>query len=421
MRPFQNNCRIFESLIWTPESIRSTLSLSGCLVKIIAPMTETIPWISSLQICSNATSTTVRYTEYNSSSPSMLSLHFFNSRMPSHTLGSTLRKLATIVAHIKMPVARETRWSRAPLIHASPFPIDSSHDLRNMWMSWKVGSSGLTLLPEGISIWMLMDSGNIRWMNLSYQLVMTSLNLFKWSMWVQRLSVHRRPLWLSFPDESCLRPLHSSGTSITITGSSPCGMLLSVNNGISIRHLNLLSMLDRSGILLFWTMSRMCWHTEGYRQARPRAMTHQSASVVMVADFVRSKRNNIIWRSCFCSQAVILAANADFPTPGDSLIQITLCLSTLSIPFSISCKMDLRVPSIYGLRRKSLFSPRAQTKLSQTSFGHISINSPSILTFSMATESPWKDLSIDTSHVSRRSVMAEILGRSTGNHHGTVY
>ena len=59
--------------------------------------------------------------------------------------------------------------------------------------------------------------------------------------------------------------------------------------------------------------------------------------------------------------------------------------------------------------------------LSQTSFGHISINSPSILTVLMATESPWKDLSIGTSHVSRRSVMAKILGRSTGNHHGTVY
>jgi len=59
--------------------------------------------------------------------------------------------------------------------------------------------------------------------------------------------------------------------------------------------------------------------------------------------------------------------------------------------------------------------------MSQTSFGHISINSPSILTVSMATKSPWKDLSIDTSHVSRRSIMAEILGRSTGNHHGTVY
>ena len=39
----------------------------------------------------------------------------------------------------------------------------------------------------------------------------------------------------------------------------------------------------------------------------------------------------------------------------------------------------------------------------------------------MATESPWKDLSIDTSHVLKWSVLAEILGRSTGNHYGTVY
>jgi len=59
--------------------------------------------------------------------------------------------------------------------------------------------------------------------------------------------------------------------------------------------------------------------------------------------------------------------------------------------------------------------------VSQTSFGHISINSSSILTVLMATESPWKDLSIGISHVSRRSIMAKILGRSTGNYHGTVY
>jgi len=59
--------------------------------------------------------------------------------------------------------------------------------------------------------------------------------------------------------------------------------------------------------------------------------------------------------------------------------------------------------------------------LSQTSFGHISTNSLTILTVSMATESPWKGLSIDTSHASKWSVLAEILGRSTGNHHSTIY
>ena len=59
--------------------------------------------------------------------------------------------------------------------------------------------------------------------------------------------------------------------------------------------------------------------------------------------------------------------------------------------------------------------------LSQTSFGHISTNSSTILTVLMATESPWKDLSIDTSHASKWSVLAKILGRSTSNHYGTVY
>jgi len=57
----------------------------------------------------------------------------------------------------------------------------------------------------------------------------------------------------------------------------------------------------------------------------------------------------------------------------------------------------------------------------QTSFGHISTNSSTILTVLMATESPWKDLSICTSHALKQSVLAEILGRSTGNYYGTVY
>jgi len=59
--------------------------------------------------------------------------------------------------------------------------------------------------------------------------------------------------------------------------------------------------------------------------------------------------------------------------------------------------------------------------LSQTSFSHISTNSSTILMVSMAAESPWKDLSIDTSHASKQSVLAKILDRSTGNHYGTVY
>jgi len=49
--------------------------------------------------------------------------------------------------------------------------------------------------------------------------------------------------------------------------------------------------------------------------------------------------------------------------------------------------------------------------MSQTSFGHISINSLTIHTVSMAPESPQKGLSIDTSHVSKKSIIAKILGR----------
>ena len=73
----------------------------------------------------------------------------------------------------------------------------------------------------------------------------------------------------------------------------------------------------------------------------------------------------------------------------------------------------------------SLFYPGSRIvnhfSMSQTSFGHISINSLMILMVSNATESPWKDLLIDASHVSRQSILAKILSRSTGNYHVTVY
>jgi len=59
--------------------------------------------------------------------------------------------------------------------------------------------------------------------------------------------------------------------------------------------------------------------------------------------------------------------------------------------------------------------------MSQTSFSYISINSLTILMVLMAMESPQKDLLINISHVLKWSVMAEILGRLTGNHYGTIY
>jgi len=59
--------------------------------------------------------------------------------------------------------------------------------------------------------------------------------------------------------------------------------------------------------------------------------------------------------------------------------------------------------------------------MSQTLFGYISINSSTILTVLMAMESTQKDLLINASHVSRQSTLAKISGRSTGNHHSTIY
>jgi len=57
----------------------------------------------------------------------------------------------------------------------------------------------------------------------------------------------------------------------------------------------------------------------------------------------------------------------------------------------------------------------------QTSFGHISINSSTILMVSKTMEISQGDLLIDASHVSRQSILAEILSRSTSNHYITIY
>jgi len=39
----------------------------------------------------------------------------------------------------------------------------------------------------------------------------------------------------------------------------------------------------------------------------------------------------------------------------------------------------------------------------------------------MAMESPQKDILIDASHILTQSILVKLLGRSTGNHHGTIY
>ena len=94
----------------------------------------------------------------------------------------------------------------------------------------------------------------------------------------------------------------------------------------------------------------------------------------------------------------------------------------LRIIYKMQAKSCRNIFRVY--QKQDNFSTELEPRervMSQTSFGHISTNSSTILTVVMATESPWKDLSIDTSHASKRSVLAEILGRLTSNHYGTVY
>ena len=69
-------------------------------------------------------------------------------------------------------------------------------------------------------------------------------------------------------------------------------------------------------------------------------------------------------------------------TPLRNVLHIQSALS-----LSLICQYLTPVPTLTP--RSLLISiPLGDTLLSQTSFGHISINSPSILTVSMATESP---------------------------------
>jgi len=84
-----------------------------------------------------------------------------------------------------------------------------------------------------------------------------------------------------------------------------------------------------------------------------------------------------------------------------------------------SCKNIFRV-----YQKQDNFSTELELRervMSQTSFGHISTNSSTILMVIMATESPQKDLLIDVSHILRQSILTKILSRSTGNHYVTVY
>ena len=125
---------------------------------------------------------------------------------------------------------------------------------------------------------------------------MTTLNFFKWSAWIQRLSVRMRLRRSPFPDSSCLRPPHSSNASITITGSSSRRTSSpSIDSGSSMSNLQSRSMSDE---LCPWVLWVKCDRRERGRQARSQATARQSALVVIVINCVRLNRNEITCMIC---------------------------------------------------------------------------------------------------------------------------
>ena len=138
-------------------------------------------------------------------------------------------------------------------------------------------------------------------------------------------------------------------------------MSYSVDNGFSMSVSKRRSMLGELSSLLPWAN---CWRRNGYQRAKSQATIRQRASVAIVVDCVQSNRNHITCRLWRCSRSVTLAARADFPTPGNPPIQITLWPSPLLTSFSISCRMSIRVPGVHGSWRGSLVPPRALTKFS---------------------------------------------------------
>ena len=165
--------------------------------------------------------------------------------------------------------------------------------------------------------------------------------------------------------EAPLRPPHSSNASITITGSSSHGTSSRPDNGVSMRFLKRRSISDELCSLLCLTK---CRRKEGYKRARSQATTRQRESVVIVVDCVRSNRSDITCLFWSCDWVEMLAAKADFPTPGDPLIQIIVWPLVFLTLVSIACRMSLWMPSIHDLRSLSFFTPRALTKSSSSFF-----------------------------------------------------
>ena len=175
VRPLRANSSM--SRLLTPITLISASSSSGCFANIIAPITDAIASISCFETFCNDVSTTVEYKEYESLNPSVLSSCFLVLSRWKRGTGFSRRNSATVIAQINTPAARGTKYLRAFVAHPGSTSMVLSRDLRNLRMSSEVLSSGLTLLPEGISIYMLVESGKDLVIRLSCRLVMTNLIL----------------------------------------------------------------------------------------------------------------------------------------------------------------------------------------------------------------------------------------------------
>ena len=204
---------------------------------------------------------------------------------------------------------------------------------------------GLTLSPEPSSTCSLI-ADNARDMSSSGRLVTTSLNRGP------------RPLQALIPSSKIFRcfdrepssPPHSSIPSITTTGNLPGGISELCFSGSSTRLLksSSASVFSRS-ISLFFNLVTIALLADGYSWEMSNATVRQKLTGVCTVANSRWKKNDDPKRCDDLNLDASFRAMADFPTPGNPLIQrILLEASRSSHHSSIFNIISSRVPSMHS-------------------------------------------------------------------------
>jgi len=95
---------------------------------------------------------------------------------------------------------------------------------------------------------------------------------------------------------------------------------------------------------------------------------------------------------------------------------VTTAHGNLKIIYKMQAKSYRNIFRVY--QNQDNFSTELEPRegvMSQTSFSHILINSSMFFTILTTPKSSYKDLLINTSHVSRRSILAKLLRKSVDN------